>query len=231
MSHFQVKLSGEWKDYSREEDKILKRAYMAGFPKAKFQLRGYKYEYDFKRMTQLNKDTKTVREIRPPMRRGKGGSLEEWKAPSTPIVPEGPTTVINVPPGSPGTVIQVPYPGKKNKFIAVKVPANAKVGQAMLVPVPKDEVASVRAPPSSGGLSTGAKIATGGAVLVGVGGMAVGGAILGEHIAEHGFDATMDGIGDGLTDGVEAIGDFAVDAGEFIVDGAEDVGDFIMDLF
>jgi len=32
MAHFQVKLGGEWKDYSSTEDKILKRAFMAGFP-------------------------------------------------------------------------------------------------------------------------------------------------------------------------------------------------------
>jgi hypothetical protein len=52
----------------------------------------------------------------------------------------------------------------------------------------------------------------------------VGGAILGEHIAEHGLDATLEGAGDGIED-------FAVDAGEFVVDAAEDVADFVMDLF
>jgi hypothetical protein len=43
MAKFQVKLGGEWKDYSNQEDKILKRAFMAGFPNAKFQHRGQKY--------------------------------------------------------------------------------------------------------------------------------------------------------------------------------------------
>eukprot|EP00421_Protoceratium_reticulatum_P029471 CAMPEP_0168483374 /NCGR_PEP_ID=MMETSP0228-20121227/65535_1 /TAXON_ID=133427 /ORGANISM="Protoceratium reticulatum, Strain CCCM 535 (=CCMP 1889)" /LENGTH=42 /DNA_ID= /DNA_START= /DNA_END= /DNA_ORIENTATION= len=40
MAVFQVKLGGEWKDYAKDEDKILKRAYLAGFPNAKYALRG-----------------------------------------------------------------------------------------------------------------------------------------------------------------------------------------------
>jgi len=230
MANFQVKLGGEWKDYSNQEDKILKRAFMAGFPNVKFQLRGQNYEYDFKKMVQTNKETRKSRAIRSP---------NKWKAPKTPLVPPGKTTVVNVPPGSPGTTIQVPYPGKRGAFIAVNVPASAKPGQAMLVPVPDAPTstgtsatgAGAASPAPRSGWSTGGKVAAGTAALVGVGGAAVGGAILGDHIAEHGLDATLDAVGDGLGDAGEAIGDFAVDAGEFIVDAAEDAGDFIMDLF
>mmetsp|Transcript_66215 Transcript_66215/g.120674 ORF Transcript_66215/g.120674 Transcript_66215/m.120674 type:complete len:232 (-) Transcript_66215:211-906(-) len=231
MSHFQVKLGGDWKDYSRDEDKILKRAFMAGFPTAKFHLRGQDYIYDFRRMVQINKDTKKERSIRAP---------KNWKPPSKPLVPAGPTTVINVPPGAPGTTIQVPHPKLPGAFIAVSVPASAKVGQAMLVPVPPEAsvtAASERpsAPPTSpkgkAGWSTGAKVAAGAAGVAAVGGLAVGGVVLGEHIAEHGLDATVDAVGDGLADAGEAIGDVAVDAGEFIMDAGEDVGDFVMDLF
>jgi len=233
MSRFQVHLgSNGWQDYEPAEDKILKRAFMAGFPKAKFQLRGNSYEYDFGKMVQKNLTTRKERAIRPPMRKGRGGKQQQWTAPSTPIVAPGKTTVVNVPPGSPGTTIQIPYPGKRGKFIAVNVPATAKPGQAMLVPVPDEtSVIEAPAPKSGGGTSTVGKILTGGAVLVGVGGAAVGGAILGDHIAEHGIDATIDAMGDGLEDLGEGIGDFAVDAGEFLVDTGEDVGDFIMDLF
>jgi hypothetical protein len=235
MSRFQINLGRDgWKDYSPEEDKILKRAFMAGFPSARFELRGQKYEYDFKHMKQMNKNSGREREIRPPFKQGKGGKQVKWSAPPAPLVTPGQTTVVNVPPGSPGTTIQVPYPGKKGKFIAVNVPASAKPGQAMLVPVPPEESVietPTPAPTGGGGMSTGGKILTGGAVLVGVGGAAVGGAILGEHIAEHGIDATIDAVGDGLEDLGEGIGDFAVDAGEFLVDAGEDVGDFIMDLF
>jgi len=205
---------------------------MAGFPNAKFSLRGQNYEYDFKKMVQLNKGTGKSRTIRAP---------NKWKAPAKPLVPPGKTTVVNVPRGAPGTTIQVPYPGKPGAFIAVNVPKSAKSGQAMLVPVPDAPTyattsttggcgGSASAAPSAG-WSTGAKVAAGTAAVVGVGAAAVGGAILGDHIAEHGFDATVDVVGDGLADAGEAIGDFAVDAGEFVVDAAEDAGDCIMDLF
>lgn len=228
MAQFQVKLGGAWKDYSENEGKILKRAYMAGFPHAKFHLRGQNYNYDFNRMVQINKDSGKERKIRQPLK---------WRAPSKPLVPAGPTTVVNVPPGSPGTTIQVPHPRVKGAFISVNVPASAKLGQAMLVPVPSEAAVSATGATtaakgrSGGGWSTGGKVAAGTAAIVGVGGAAVGGAILGEHIAEHGVDATLDAAGDGIADAAEAVGDFAVDAGEFVVDAAEDLGDFVMDLF
>merc|ERR1719161_1685997 len=79
-------------------------------------------------MVQINKDTRKSRAIRSP---------NKWKAPAKPLVPPGKTTVVNVPSGSPGTTIQVPYPGKRGAFIAVNVPKSAKPGQAMLVPVPE----------------------------------------------------------------------------------------------
>merc|ERR1719436_2269522 len=127
-------------------------------------------------MVQINAETRKERKIRAP---------HKWKAPKAPIVPTGPTTVVNVPPGSPGSVIQVPYPGQPGKAIAVNVPASAKPGQAMLVPVPPISQAvdmgggAPSAPPAaapasgdpgnkSGVWSTGAKVAAGGAAVVGV---------------------------------------------------------------
>ena len=232
MAQFQVKLGCKWQDYCNQEDKILKRAFMAGFPNAKFCLRGQNYEYDFKNMVQVNKGSGKSRSIRAP---------NKWKAPKKPLVPPGKTTVVNVPRGAPGTTIQVPYPGKPGAFITVNVPKSAKPGQAMLVPVPEYPTyapaattgghGSGASPAARAGWSTGGKVAAGTAAVVGVGAAAVGGAILGDHIAEHGLDATIDAAGDGLADAGEAIGDFAVDAGEFVVDAAEDAGDFIMDLF
>merc|ERR1719440_1073391 len=178
-------------------------------------------------MVQMNRDTGKERQIRQPLK---------WKAPSKPLVPPGPTTVVTVPRGSPGTTIQVPHPRVKGAFISVNVPASAKPGQAMLVPVPSEAtVAAIDTPTPTkaggGGWSTGGKVAAGTTAIVGLGGAAVGGAILGAHIAEHGLDATVDAAGDGIADAAEATADFAVDAGEFIVDAAEDVGDFVMDLF
>merc|ERR1711976_310335 len=80
---------------------------------------------------QINKDSGKERRIRQPMK---------WKQPAKPLVPAGPTTVITVPAGSPGTTIQVPHPKVKGAFISVNVPASAKPGQAMLVPVPAASV-------------------------------------------------------------------------------------------
>lgn len=250
---FQVKLAGDWKDYKGNEDKILKRAYLAGFPNAKYKLRGQQYQVDFAGMTQMNVRTGKKREIRPPYK---------WTRPPKPIVPAGPTFCIKVPPGSPGTTIQVPHPKKKSVMIAVNVPAGAKVGAAMLVPVPPLPAEEPAAPAPAAtpaapaadpaapaaeeekkGWSTGAKVAAGGAVVVALGGAAVGGAVLGEHIADvGGWDAAMEDLGDVAADAGEAIVDAAEDAGEaiagaaedageWIAGAAEDVGDFVMDLF
>merc|ERR1719502_777856 len=92
-------------------------------------------------MAQINTDTRKERQIRAP---------RNWKAPSKPLVPAGPTTVITVPPGSPGTTIQVPHPGVKGAYVAVKVPRNAKVGQAMLVPVPSEAAVTATGSPVKG---------------------------------------------------------------------------------
>merc|ERR1719272_1334961 len=113
-------------------------------------------------MVQINKGTGKSRAIRAP---------NKWKAPTKPLVPPGKTTVVNVPRGSPGKTIQVPYPGKPGVFIAVNVPSSAKPGQAMLVPVPHMSScattpvaggrsgAGVDSPAPSGGWSTGGKVA------------------------------------------------------------------------
>merc|ERR1719174_3591742 len=98
-------------------------------------------------MVQINKDSGKERKIRQPLK---------WKAPSKPLVPAVPTTVVNVPPGSPGTTIQVPHPRVKGAFISVNVPASAKSGQAMLVPVPSEAAVSAT------GATTAAKGRSGG---------------------------------------------------------------------
>ena len=233
---FQVRLSGDWTNYSAEEDKILKRAYLAGFPNARYTLRGQQYETCFKNMKQKNTKSNKEREIRPPFK---------WKAPAAPITKQGPTFCITVPPGSPGTTIQVPNPKDKKTYIAVNVPATAKVGQAMLVPIPDGPPAELPASEVHGDYvpiqhtdekerkkwSTGARVAAVGTGAVVVGGLAVGGAVLGEHIAEEGWDATVADLGDVATSAGEAIADGTEAAVEWAGDAAETAGDFIMDLF
>merc|ERR1719409_1063376 len=97
-------------------------------------------------MVQINRDTGKERCIRQPLK---------WKAPSKPLVPAGPTTVVNVPAGSPGTTIQVPHPRVKGAFISVNVPTSAKPGQAMLVPVPPEAAVSAGGAPHSAAKSAG----------------------------------------------------------------------------
>jgi len=254
---FQVQLSGEWADYKDDEDRILKRAYLSGFPNAKYGLRGQKYMVDFKNLVQENAASGKQRSIRPP---------HKWKPPSAPIMDPGPMTCVKVPAGAAGTTIRVPHPKDKSQFISVSVPASAKAGQEMMVPVPPleeacagtavDEGSEPSAPgPAAAaaetaaklkkekkGWSTGAKVAAGTAGAVAVGGLVVGGAILGEHIAEEGWDATMEDVGDWAADAGEWTVGAAETVGEGIADGAEaavdwiggaadTAGDFIMDLF
>merc|ERR1719408_773761 len=113
-------------------------------------------------MVQINTNTRKERQIRAP---------RNWRPPSKPLTPAGQFTVINVPPGSPGTTIQVPHPGVKGAFIAVNVPRKAKAGQAMLVPVPAEAAVTATGSPvkaekkSSGGWSTGGKVAAGTAAV------------------------------------------------------------------
>merc|ERR1719198_2346382 len=91
-------------------------------------------------MVQVNKDSRKERQIRQP---------RKWKAPSKPLVPAGPTTVINVPAGSPGTTIQIPHPRVPGAYITVNVPSTAKPGQAMLVPVPTEAADTAAGKPAS----------------------------------------------------------------------------------
>merc|ERR1719433_1991330 len=187
-------------------------------------------------MSQTNQASGKARDIRPPFK---------WKAPEKPITAAGPTFAITVPPGAPGTTIQVPHPKQPGQMIAVNVPPTAKVGQAMLVPIPTGAPAALPAAEVKGEYkpvdhkdekekkkwSTGAKVAAaaGGAVVVG--GLAVGGAMLGEHIAEEGWDATMADLGDVATTAGEGIADGAEAAVDWTGDAADAAGDFIMDLF
>lgn len=226
-------LGGKWKDYEKEEDNILKRAYMTGHKQAKYALRGNQYSYDFNRMKQINVESGKERDIRAP---------HKMKPPSKPIVPSGPTMVVKVPPGGPGTVIQVPHPKDKSMNIAVEVPKTAKVGAAMIVPVPPLSGGGSYAPggsveppykgdkdkgKDSGGIGAGGVI--GGVALVG--GMAVAGAMIGDAAADGAFDGAIDGAGDALGDAGDVLGDVAGDAGDWLMDVGGDAGDFIMDLF
>merc|ERR1711972_181424 len=104
----------------REEDQLLKRAYMIGNDKIEYSFRGAHYVYDFGRMQQINVETGKAREIRRPMGfppRPKGS-----------ILPSGPMVIVQVRGGQSGQMISVPDPDNAGQQINVFVPPNARVG-------------------------------------------------------------------------------------------------------
>jgi hypothetical protein len=113
MAKFQVKLAGNWTDYTPEEDKAIKRAFMTGFKDVRFSYRGQQYKYDFTHMTQTNVGTYKSRDIRPP---------HGWKAPMKELVPKGKTMCLTVRPGQPGRCIMVDHPEASDLQFAVNVP-------------------------------------------------------------------------------------------------------------
>jgi len=247
---FQIKLAGKWEDYEKQEDAILKKAYLVGHPNCKFHLRGQKYEYNFTSMKQKNLGTHKEREIRPP--RG-------FKAPKMPLLPTGPMTVLTVRPGQPGTTIEIKDPNNKNQTIQVNVPSGSKPGQKMAVPLPEPGSTVQEVQRKQKEHSTGAKLAMGTAGIAAVGGIAVGGVILGDHltggtlgvseaaadVAESAVDwvegavedapafvdAAVDWTEGAAEDAGEWIEGAVEDAGDWLGDAAEDTGDFVMSLF
>merc|ERR1712151_556079 len=165
--------------------------------------------------------------------------------------------VIKVPKGSAGKTIEIDDPNNKGKKIHVNVPSGAKNGQKLAVPIPAqgESVESVQEKQKKH--STGTKLAMGTAAVAAVGGLAVGGVILGEHlsggdVSEWATDALGEDVGVAIEDAtdwtegaVADAGDWiegaaddagewiegaADDAGDWLGDAAEDVGDFVMDL-
>merc|ERR1719230_2261240 len=116
-SKWQIVLEGKWQDYERQEDSILRRAYMTGQKNAKFCVRGQSYEYNFEKMIQKNENSRKVRSIRPPI---------GWRAPGKPLLPRGPVVITTVGTGQPGSVITVKDPNNPGQMVQVHVPAHAK---------------------------------------------------------------------------------------------------------
>ena len=238
---FQVKLGGCWRDFAQPEDVVLKRAYMAGLDIVPYKLGSRRYQADFQKMIQTNLASSKTRLIRPP---------PSWKR--NPEGETGPQLRVIVPEGSPGTCIYVPDPHTPDQFLAVQVPAAAREGATILVPLPHSPspapfdsfmpsapAASTSAPrtaeppeaakgapqPGKAGSkwSTGTKVAAGGAAVLAGGGVAAAGA-LGAHASEVGWEAA-------LTDAGDAVVDAAEDAGQWIARAGHDTGDFLTDLF
>lgn len=240
---FQIHLAGEWKDYEKQEDGILKKAYLIGHRNCKFNLRGQRYEYNFRTMKQKNIGTGKERVIRPP---------PGFKRPAEPLLPQGPMTVLTVRPNQAGTTIEIADPNNKGKKIKVNIPSGAKPGQKIAVPLPEPGEPAEKVADKQSKHATAKKIALGTAGVAAVGGAVVGGVILGDFLTGGGMGAVdmAEDVAAAAADyaeaGAEAVADWAPgagedaldwgdaaldDAGDWLGDAADDTGDFIMSLF
>merc|ERR1740121_993914 len=247
---FQIKLSGEFKDYEPEEDAILKKAYLVGQKNCKYQLRGESYEYSFSSMTQSNLGTKKVRDIRPP---------RNMPQPSAPLLPAGPMVVLTVKKGQAGKEIEIDDPNNKGKKIKVNVPPGAKVGQKMAVPVPAQGESVESVSKKQKEHSAAAKLVLGAGGIAAVGAFAVGSVVLGDHLtgghlgavdAAEGYaedvadwapgaaedaadwaEVAMEDAVDWLEGAADDVGEWAEDAVDWLEGAADDVGDFVTSLF
>ena len=253
---FQVKLAGSWRDFDQRQDTILKRAYMAGLDVVPCKVGGQRYQVDFRRMTQTNLESRKTRAIRPP---------PGWKGEEPGRTRPAQKLRVTVPEGTAGKCIYVPDP-RTDQFIAVQVPAAARAGDPMLVPLPPVVTPPTKAfdsfkpsapavppmppmppctetpetpivkstksdtdPKKAGATrwSPGAKVAAGGAAVLAVGGLAVAGVVLGEHIADVGWTGIVEDVEHVAADVADAAGD----AGEWVAEAAHDTADFVMELF
>lgn len=141
---FEVFLAGYWKDFGVTEDKILKCAYLSGFPNVQFELRKQKYTYNFVKGEdgkglQWNDHSGKSRRIHPPV---------GWEQPRSPLPAlisnqeskDGnvPTVIRHVKDTTRNTV-QFDHPLVPDAKIIVTIPPGARPGQVMLVPVPAEK--------------------------------------------------------------------------------------------
>mmetsp|Transcript_62948 Transcript_62948/g.117038 ORF Transcript_62948/g.117038 Transcript_62948/m.117038 type:complete len:321 (-) Transcript_62948:264-1226(-) len=213
--HFQVKLDQGWKDYEKDEDVMITRAFLIGQKHCRFTLRGICYEVDFQKMTQKNVENGKERTIRPP---------PGMKAPKNPLLPAGPTIVITVRAGQPGKVIKIEDSNNVGQQVEVAVPKDAKVGTKVAVPVPAKGEKPVDVVKRQQGMGLAAKGALGATAAVVGAGAVVGGVVLGDHLTGGGL-----GTEDMAADAGDAIADAAADAADFVADAAADAGDAIAD--
>jgi len=172
---FKAKFSGSCRDYSIHCNDLLQQAYTAGCPSMRLNVKGHMYKFDFETMEQRNLNTLETAEMRAPhdLERPVKNPLfrmENLLHPFTKgrqsfkenVTPQRPVYVVRVPAGGPGKTILVPHCKKLGKSLRVAVPAEAKVGQPLFLPVPCTAV-KTKLKYAAGGAAGG-----GGAVLAGV---------------------------------------------------------------
>mmetsp|Transcript_44059 Transcript_44059/g.80502 ORF Transcript_44059/g.80502 Transcript_44059/m.80502 type:complete len:282 (-) Transcript_44059:60-905(-) len=238
--HFQVKLGADWKDYEKDEDVLITRAFLCGQQNCRFKLKNARYEINFKKMMQINLDTGKERQIRPP---------QGMKPPKGPLLPAGPMIVITVKEGQPGTTIEVDDPNNPGQKIKVAVPKHAKTGSKVALPIPQQGESVDEVMKKQKGMGVGGAVALG---LLGVGVVGVGGIVLGDYLtggtlgteemgadaADAAADAAGD-VGDWAEGAMDDVGDAAADFADgpgadmldWLGDAGDTVGDFVTDLF
>merc|ERR1719217_431491 len=109
MTHFQIRLSGAWENFSEKEDQLLTEVFSAGYPKLWATVRRDLYEFDFVTMEQKNTRTCKVRSIRPPYRAKPASNASALPA----------VLVVEVPSETAGSLIHVPHPSENGREIPV----------------------------------------------------------------------------------------------------------------
>ena len=218
-----MKLAGEWKNYAKDEDILMTRAFLVGHPNCRFTHKGVTYECNFKQMRQVNLDTGKARDIRPP---------PGLRPPRKALLPVGPMIVLTVQKGQPGTIVSVDDPNNPGQKVQVAVPDSAKVGSKLAVPVPKKGEKVEDVVKRQDEHSTGAKVAKVCAAAASIGVVAVGGFVLGDHLAggdaaEHAAESTADAA----EDAAEWVAEAGEDMIDWLGDAGDAIGDFVTDLF
>lgn len=265
---FKAKVDGKWQDYSTPCHQLLMEAYEAGCPSMRLHVKGNMYKFDFEKMEQKNLNTLDISEMRAPhhAKRPKRSSIfqkENLRHPLSKgrksirdqVRPQRPVFVVRVPADSAGTTIRVPHPKKLGKAMPVAVPAEAKVGQPLYLPMPRTQMktklkygaagtalgtggaAVVVAIVETTGITTAGGVAAGGALAtvgtvaaVSLGGVAVAGAVVaagaGVHYAMR--NPGKAAVVGALTIGALALADHVADVG--VLEAAGDVADGAGDL-
>jgi len=221
-NHFQVKLGSNFQDYEKQEDQILKQAFLVGQKQCNFKLRGQEYEYNFQSKKQLNKGTGKEREIRCP---------QGMSPPKKPLLPAGPMMCVTVGKDNVKVVngqkcMVVKDPNDPTKEIQVAVPPGAKPGTRLAVPVPaQGQTQEAVCQAQKGHYSNGAKVAL---AMTAIGGTAVAGVVLGEHLSGGAISTWGENLWEQVQDTSAGawVEGAAADAGDWAGDAAADAGDW-----
>lgn len=200
-------------------------------------LEEYKFVFRRDHMLQTNVANGKERKMRAP-----------WgMTPPKAQLPEGDMIVITLRGDQVGkSTIEVRMPKGRGapETLTVAVPAKAKAGQKLAIPIPNRgesiDALARRQQDHNSKLSAGGKVAAIGKVTVAAGACVLGGVILGDHLAggtlaqdvAEGVADAGEAIGDAIGAAAADVGDWAEDAGvtDWVEGAADDVGDFAEDV-